>query len=144
MKKIAIFTTALVMCMGVMNAQVEQLMTPDESFLSETFVENVGPSSVELPSLEGIQDLSFPSEREWTLYLAQQKNIPNKITAGILSIVLGDIGIGHFYTGQILRGVLDVLFFWTGVPGLIGLIEGIIWLSDDDAEWEERCAKWNN
>lgn len=132
------------MCMGVMNAQVEQLMTPDESFLSETFVENVGPSSVELPSLEGIQDLSFPSEREWTLYLAQQKNIPNKITAGILSIVLGDIGIGHFYTGQILRGVLDVLFFWTGVPGLIGLIEGIIWLSDDDAEWEERCAKWNN
>lgn len=132
------------MCMGVMNAQVEQLMTPDESFLSETLVENVGPSSVELPSLEGIQDLSFPSEREWTLYLAQQKNNPNKMTAGMLSILLGNFGIGHFYTGQILRGVLDVLFFWTGVPGLIGLIEGIIWLSDDDAEWEVRCAKWNN
>lgn len=31
-----------------------------------------------------------------------------RTTAGILSILLGGIGIGRFYTGQILRGILFV------------------------------------
>ncbi len=69
---------------------------------------------------------------------------PNKIAAGVLNILLGDIGVGHFYTGQIARGVLDILFCWTGVPALIGLIEGVIWLCEDDDAWAERVAKWNN
>ena len=68
---------------------------------------------------------------------------PNKIAAGVLNILLGDIGVGHFYTGQTLRGVLDIVFCWTGVPGIIGLIEGIIWLCEDDDAWAERVAKWN-
>lgn len=68
---------------------------------------------------------------------------PNKVAAGILNILLGDIGVGHFYTGQTLRGILDIAFCWTGVPGVIGLIEGIIWLCEDDDAWAERVAKWN-
>lgn len=68
---------------------------------------------------------------------------PDRVAAGVLNILLGDIGVGHFYTGQIMRGVLDVLFCWTGIPGLIGIIEGIIWLCDDDDAWAERVAKWN-
>ena len=68
---------------------------------------------------------------------------PNKIAAGVLNILLGDIGVGHFYTGQTLRGILDIVFCWTGVPGVIGLIEGIIWLCEDDDAWAERVAKWN-
>ena len=51
---------------------------------------------------------------------------PNKVAAGILAIILGDIGVHHFYTGQILRGIIDILFCWTAIPGIIGIVEGII------------------
>lgn len=79
-------------------------------------------------------------------YIVEQQELskdPNKIAAGVLSILLGDIGIGHFYTGQTLRGVLDIVFCWTGIPAIIGLVEGIIWLCEDDDAWAERVAKWN-
>ena len=33
----------------------------------------------------------------------------DRTTAGILNILLGNIGVGHFYTGQILRGILDII-----------------------------------
>lgn len=66
-----------------------------------------------------------------------------RTTAGILSILLGGIGIGHFYVGQILRGILDILFCWTYIPSLIGLIEGIIWLTDSDEEFNNKFNKNN-
>ena len=69
---------------------------------------------------------------------------PKKLTAGLFAILLGGIGVQHFYTGQILRGVLDVLFFWTYIPAIIGIIEGIVWLTDTDNEWNKRVSKWNN
>ena len=68
---------------------------------------------------------------------------PDKVAAGVLNILLGGFGVGHFYTGQTIRGVLDVLFCWTGIPAAIGLVEGIIWLCEDDDAWNERVAKWN-
>ena len=74
----------------------------------------------------------------------QLSDNPNQVAAGVLSILLGDIGVGHFYTGQTLRGVLDILFCWTGVPAIIGLVEGIIWLCDSEEAWSERVAKWNS
>ena len=65
-------------------------------------------------------------------------------TAGIFAILLGGIGVQHFYTGQILRGVLDVLFCWTYIPAIIGFVEGLIWLCDDEEEWKRRVEKWNS
>ncbi len=79
-------------------------------------------------------------------YITEQQELskdPDKIAAGVLNILLGGIGVGHFYTGQTLRGVLDIVFCWTGVPAIIGLVEGIIWLCEDDDAWAERVAKWN-
>ena len=65
----------------------------------------------------------------------------DRTTAGILNILLGNIGVGHFYTGQILRGILDILFCWTYIPSLIGIIEGIIWLTYSDEEFNNKFNK---
>ncbi len=90
-----------------------------------------------------ITNASFPTENNISdTKVAKDSDCPNKIAAGVLNIALGSIGIGHFYTGQTTRGILDVVFCWTGIPGLIGLIEGVIWLCDSDSKWEARCAKW--
>lgn len=72
----------------------------------------------------------------------QQSSAPyapkSKITAGVLAILLGGIGVHKFYLGKIGQGILYVLFCWTGIPALIGLIEGIIYLTMSDGQWARR------
>ena len=55
----------------------------------------------------------------------------NKIAYGLIAIFLGWIGIHRFYAGW-LSGIMYLLFFWTGIPWLLGLIEGIIAFTRDD------------
>ncbi|MHB1612518.1 MAG: NINE protein [Sulfobacillus sp.] len=64
----------------------------------------------------------------------------NKITAGILAILLGNLGAHKFYLGKTGQGILYLLFCWTFIPGLIGLIEGITYLTQSDDAWN---AQWN-
>lgn len=59
----------------------------------------------------------------------------NKLVYCLLAILLGSIGAHKFYAKKIVLGVIYLLFCWTGIPAIIGLIEGIIALckdSDDD------------
>jgi TM2 domain-containing membrane protein YozV len=57
----------------------------------------------------------------------------DKVPYGILAILLGGLGIQHFYIGKIGMGILSILFCWTGIPALIGLIQGIIALCHPEA-----------
>ncbi len=50
----------------------------------------------------------------------------NKTTAILLAIFLGGLGIHRFYLRQPGRGVLYLLFCWTFIPSLIGIIDGIM------------------
>lgn len=63
-----------------------------------------------------------------------------KIVAGILALLLGGIGAHKFYQGNLKYGVLYLCFFWTAIPSLLGLIEGILMLIADDAEYERKYA----
>lgn len=62
----------------------------------------------------------------------------NKVVAGILAILLGDLGIHKFYLGKIGWGIIYLLFCWTGIPAIIGLIEGIIYLCTDDETFQVK------
>ncbi|MBR2630822.1 MAG: TM2 domain-containing protein [Bacteroidaceae bacterium] len=67
----------------------------------------------------------------------------SKIVAGILGILLGGWGIHKFYMGNMLPGVIYIVLCWTGIPSLLGLVEGIIYLVDDDAKFQERVEAKN-
>ena len=56
----------------------------------------------------------------------------SKIVAGVLGILLGGLGAHKFYLGKIGRGILCILFSWTGIPCIVGVIEGIIYLVSDE------------
>ena len=59
-----------------------------------------------------------------------------KIVAGILGILLGCWGIHKFYLGYTTTGIImHLLFFVCGISGLIGLIEGILYLTKSDEEF---------
>ena len=64
--------------------------------------------------------------------------VKSKLAAGLFGILLGGIGIHKFYMGKIGMGVLYVLFAWCGIPAIIGLIEGILYLCMSDAEFENK------
>ncbi|MFD1738471.1 TM2 domain-containing protein [Bacillus salitolerans] len=65
----------------------------------------------------------------------------SRIVAGILGILLGSFGIHKFYLGKIWQGILYLLFSWTGIPGIIGLIEGILYLVKTDEEFHAKYSK---
>jgi len=68
-----------------------------------------------------------------------------KIVAGLFAILLGGLGIHKFYLGYKTAGIIHLLIFFIGiipffigtiVIDLIGLIEGIIYLTKSDEEFE--------
>ena len=60
--------------------------------------------------------------------------LKSRVTAGILALFLGGIGVHKFYCGHIGLGVVYLLFFWTFIPSIIALIEGIIYLTSPNDE----------
>ncbi len=63
----------------------------------------------------------------------------NRVAAAILAIFLGDLGIHKFYMGKSGQGILYLVFCWTGIPAIVGIIEGIIYLCDSDTAFAKRC-----
>ncbi|MCZ0754300.1 TM2 domain-containing protein [Anoxybacillus sp. J5B_2022] len=64
--------------------------------------------------------------------------LKSKVVAGVLAILLGGLGIHKFYLGKLGQGVLYLLFSWTGIPSIIGLIEGILYLFKSDEEFNRQ------
>lgn len=64
--------------------------------------------------------------------------IKNKVVAGILAILLGGIGVHKFYMGKVGLGIVYLLFCWTYIPGIIGLVEGIIYLTSNDHNFQVK------
>ncbi|WP_227015704.1 zinc-ribbon domain and TM2 domain-containing protein [Haloarcula sp. JP-L23] len=62
----------------------------------------------------------------------------DRVTAGIFAILLGGLGIHHFYLGNVGLGVLYLCFSWTFIPALVGVIEGIIYLTKTDEEFQRQ------
>ncbi len=59
-----------------------------------------------------------------------------RTTAGIFALLLGTFGVHRFYMGYTGLGILYLLFCWTGIPTILGLIEGIIYLTISDEEFD--------
>jgi hypothetical protein len=63
----------------------------------------------------------------------------SRVGAALFALLLGGIGIHKFYLGKVGQGVLYLLFFWTFIPLVVSLIEGIIYLTMTD---EAFAAKY--
>ena len=62
----------------------------------------------------------------------------NKVVAGVLGILLGSFGAHKFYLGKIGWGIVYILFCWTGIPAIAGMIEGIMYLTADDETFQVK------
>jgi len=64
--------------------------------------------------------------------------VKSRVTAGVLGILIGGLGIHKFYLGKVGLGIVYILFCWTYVPAIIGLVEGIIYLTQTDQEFAAK------
>ena len=65
----------------------------------------------------------------------------SRITAALLAIFLGGMGAHKFYLGKTGIGIVYLIFCWTFIPSIIGFIEGIVYLTKTDEEFEEKYCK---
>jgi TM2 domain-containing membrane protein YozV len=68
-------------------------------------------------------------------------NTKSKVAAGLLGIFLGGIGVHKFYLGRVGMGIVYILFCWTCIPAIIGLVEGIIYLTCSDEDFYYKYVR---
>ncbi|MEO2089763.1 MAG: TM2 domain-containing protein [Gemmataceae bacterium] len=79
---------------------------------------------------------------------SEPKQESKKVVAGVLGILLGWLGVHKFYLGYTTPGIIQlVLGICTGgLAGIIGLVEGIIYLTKSDEEfirtYQEGKKEW--
>lgn len=62
----------------------------------------------------------------------------NRYVAALLAIFLGSFGAHRFYLGQMWWGVAYLAFFWAYIPGIAGIVEGIMYLMMSDADFARK------
>jgi len=65
------------------------------------------------------------------------KRYKSKVATGVLAILLGGLGVHRFYLGQ-WWGIFYLLLFWTMIPGIIAMIEGIVILVSNSEKWDNK------
>lgn len=67
-----------------------------------------------------------------------RKPYKSKETTIILAFFLGGIGIHRFYLGQVWKGILCILFCWTYIPLIIGLIDVIVFATMSKEKFDSK------
>ena len=112
--------------MNTNNEKIQKAI--DEKFCSECG--EIIKIKAEICPKCGVRQLGAP--------LYSKHNGKSKIAAALLAFFLGGFGVHKFYLGQVGRGVLYLLFFWTFIPSIIAFIEFIIFLTMSDEEFNRK------
>lgn len=74
------------------------------------------------------------------IFVMQGWKRDNRREAGILAIVLGGLGAHKFYTGKYGQALICVIFCWTFIPAVTGIMTGIHYLTETDEEFAQELA----
>ena len=69
---------------------------------------------------------------------AKEPNGKSNVAAGLLALFLGGLGAHKFYMKKPGMGILYLVFVWTYIPAIVGLVEGIIYLTMDENSFNEK------
>lgn len=61
-----------------------------------------------------------------------------RLVAAAISFLAGTWGAHHFYLGNAGKGILSILFSWTGIPTIIGIIGSIRLIIMSNEEFDRK------
>ncbi|MEO6805512.1 MAG: NINE protein [Edaphobacter sp.] len=61
-------------------------------------------------------------QRAW-FYAEYERARKDEVIGVLLALFLGDFGVHHFYLRRDGVGTLYLIFFWTGIPAILGFFE---------------------
>ena len=91
--------------------------------------------------MDVIDDKKTENKTTETTNNAPEEN--KKTIVGILAILLGGFGVHKFILGYTKEGIIQIVvtLLTCGIGSLIGLIEGIIYLTKSDEEFMETYQR---
>lgn len=69
------------------------------------------------------------------------KTAKSRVSAGLLALLLGGLGIHYFYLGAWGWGIIYLLFCWTYIPTIVAFVFGIHYLVISDEEFQRKVRK---
>ena len=93
------------------------------------------------PHCGAIQTLSYQPGPDEAMRRVNGVEPKSKVTAGVLALLLGGIGIHKFYTGAWGWGIVYIVLCWTYIPALVALVEGIRYLTLKQPEFAQKAAR---
>ena len=73
---------------------------------------------------------------------AVAKPAKSRVVAGVLGILLNGLGVHRFYLGDVTGGIIRILLNIACFAGsIISLIEGIIYLTKSDEEFQKTYVE---
>jgi TM2 domain-containing membrane protein YozV len=60
----------------------------------------------------------------------------DRIAAALLALFFGGLGLHHFYLGRPILGIIYILFCWTFIPMILGVVEFFLILMMDKSKLE--------
>lgn len=89
---------------------------------------------------DGVGTNVYPLEKTWSQATSSKPN-KSKTTATLLAFFLGGLGGHKFYLGAWGWGLIYLIFCWTYIPLVLGIIEVIRYIVLEDEEFQEKYAK---
>ena len=77
-----------------------------------------------------------PPQPQYTSGINPSWPVKSKIAAGLLAFFFGGLGIHKFYLGKTGMGIFYLLFCWTLIPTIVGMIEGVVYLCSNDENFQ--------
>lgn len=72
------------------------------------------------------------------IFVMQGWKEKHKSEAGLLAILFGGLGMHKFYLGKYGQGLLCVAFCWTLIPAVIGVMQGVHYLTESQEQFEDE------
>lgn len=104
----------------------------------DTTCPHCGRASVRLPAANPTDGMT---DAQLRLFHAEMRQAEKDTTAGVLlALFLGGLGVHHFYMRSWIAGVVYLVFCWTFVPAILGLIEAFT-MSSRVRNYNRRMAE---
>src|SRR5207245_6716383 len=110
---------------------------------NDDFAQNCSQCQAPLPAIGGYQPSYEPIQPPAPIYGGppaqdwQKMGADKKLIAGICGILLGGFGVHKFILGYTTEGIIQLVITLVtcGAGGIIGIIEGIIYLTKSDEDF---------